>query len=79
MVKLIKNDDGACNRSAYAKTRVYILPCDKDPRFRDELKIRVGDSRNFAHSLFYLTFTNNKLHAPDSPFFPCSLHSQNSN
>lgn len=38
-----------------AKTsRVYILPRDEDPRLRDELKIRVGDSENFAHSLFYL-------------------------
>jgi len=36
---------------------VYILPCDKGPRFHDELKIRVGDLKNFANSLFYLTPT----------------------
>lgn len=63
-VKLIENGDW----SLCAKTsRVYILPRDKDPRLRDELKIRVGDLENFAHSLFYLTPLSYR--APCSPFF----------
>lgn len=72
-VKLIENDDW----SPCAKTsRVYILPRDKDPRLRDELKIRVGDSENFAHSLFYLASI--KLQSTLLSFFSPSLHSQNS-
>jgi len=46
---------------------VYILPRDKDPRFRDELMIRVGDLKNFTNSLFYLAPT--KLSVFCSPFF----------
>lgn len=72
-MKLIENDDW----SPCAKTsRVYILSRDKDPRLRDELKIRVGDSENFAHSLFYLASI--KLQSALLSFFSSSLHSRNS-
>lgn len=56
-VKLIKN--GPCEWFPYAKIShgVYILSPDEGPRFRDELKIRVGDLENFANSLFYLAPT----------------------
>lgn len=67
IVKLIES--GSCNWSPCAKMSrdVYILPRDKDPRFHDELKIRVGDLKNFANSLFYLAPT--KLSTFCSPFF----------
>lgn len=66
-VKLIEN--GPCDWSSCVEMSqgVYILSRDKDPRFRDELKIRVGDLKNFANSLFYPAPT--KLSVFCSPFF----------
>lgn len=66
-MRLIENcpcDWSSCAKMSHS---VYILPRDKDPRFRDEVKIRVGDLNNFANPLFYPAPT--KLSAFCSPFF----------
>lgn len=71
MVKLIESDPYDWSPCAKMSHDVYILSRDKDPRFRDELKIRDGDLKYFANSLFYLapTYPRSTL-LFSSPFFP---------
>lgn len=70
-VRLIENGPYDWSPCAKMSHDVYILSRDKDPRFHDEFKIRDGDLKNFANSLFYLAPT--KLSAFYSPFFTSPL------